>query len=755
MHDLFREEAEDDARGLPLDPILHLLVNGRVPASVAEVLASSRLLALAKPNSGVRPIAIGEVWTRLASRAAMLHFRDDFQELLAPYQLGVAVPGGSEAVVLGIRTAMEAHPDWLLVSMDLANAFNTVDRSLVFEALREAGPAMRLLLPYVRMQYGQPGHLWYKDGPRSVHLIRSCTGTRQGDPLAGALFALAHLQALKAVRAAHPECYIPTIADDSYLMGPPEAVRAAYATFVDAMAAIQLKVKPSKCCQYAPGLDASAFIPAVPVVEEGLKILGAPFGSFDYQQAFFQRAVDAKSEGLALVPKLADAQAAHILLVQSFVPRLHFLLRCTPLSEGTADLANTYHASLLDTMELVLGYLPGSMPQGAITQMMLPTSRGGLGLVPPTIVAPAAFLGAWALSASRIPTLFPGDAPVLSFVQDAGTGPHPLQAYLQTQWTLFQTLLPHIPPLADMQAAPLTKFQATCSTRHADVLAGNYLHTLPNAAAKARFRSVAGPHAGAWLHSGGGIEGLCLENEVFITAVRLRLGLPHPGVRGLEVCTCGAAVDRQAHHLLHCSDEGALVSTHNSVRNCLASIFRRAGFVVQMEELGQLMDTGEDIEGQKTDLVLTKDGRKTLCDVTVRSPTCPSRVRRASEAGLMAAQDGEMEKERVYTARPAGVHFVAASFEPYGAWGRKINAFLSTIWPLLSRGHASSPKLRQLRPHLQQVLSVTLVRGVASHLLHKFRKLPRAPSESTPTTPPMSTADLLHEIPYTGTSYFF
>ena len=114
---------------------------------------------------------------RLASRSIMLHYRDDFQDILAPLQLGVAVPGGSEAVVLGICAALEAHPDWVLLSMDLTNAFNSVDRALVFEALQTGGPAMRSIIPFVRMQYGQAGHLWYKDSPQTVHLIRFRTST--------------------------------------------------------------------------------------------------------------------------------------------------------------------------------------------------------------------------------------------------------------------------------------------------------------------------------------------------------------------------------------------------------------------------------------------------------------------------------------------------------------------------------------------------------------------------------------------------
>ena len=757
LHDLFKEEEEDTVRGLPLSPLLHLLVNGRVPEAVAAALCSSHLLALAKPNSGVRPIAIGEVWMRLASRSVMLHYRDDFQELLAPLQLGVAVPGGSEAVVLGIRAALEAHPDWVLLSMDLTNAFNSVDRARVFEALQTGGPAMRSLIPFVRMQYGQEGHLWYKDSPSTVHLIRSRTGTRQGDPLSGALFALAHLSALKAIRQAHPTCHIPTVADDSYLLGPPEAVRDAYATFVSEMGSLQLQVKPSKCILYAPGGLEDDFLPGITMTKEGVKVLGAPIGSLSYQASFFQRVADHKTLGLPLLVKLEDAQAAHALLQQSFLTRMHYLLRCTPLSEQTAAVTDSFHQSLLECMESLLEYRPGSMPEQARLQLQLPISKGGLGLVPPALVAPAAILGSWALSAARIPTLFPGDTQVLTYVQTAGDGSLPLQTYLQRQWSIYHELLPNLPPLSDMQAAPITKFQATCSSRRVDVLAGAFLAQLPSAAHQARFRSVFGPQAGAWLHSGGGVEDLALPHDVFITAARLRLGLPLRGIYRTTVCPCGAPVDRIGHHLLHCPTGGALIPAHNALRDCLASIFRRAGYGVEIEVLGQLLETANvDLE-QRTDLVLHKGGQKILCDVTIRSPTCPSRIRRAAQASRVAAQEGEAVKERDYRHRPAGVRFVPAAFESFGVWGTKIKAFLASLWPHIERGHATSPKIRLIRTHLQRVIATALTRGVALHLLHKLQRLPPPPlAPSTPSpvrVQPLS--ELLHDLPFTGQTYYF
>ncbi|CAI7729215.1 unnamed protein product [Closterium sp. NIES-54] len=54
---------------------LHALVNtilgGNLPASVANLLTTSRLIALAKSGGGARPITIGECLTRLAAKAAL------------------------------------------------------------------------------------------------------------------------------------------------------------------------------------------------------------------------------------------------------------------------------------------------------------------------------------------------------------------------------------------------------------------------------------------------------------------------------------------------------------------------------------------------------------------------------------------------------------------------------------------------------------------------------------------------------------
>ena len=86
----------------------------------------ARLLAIQKPDGGgIRPIAIGETLARLVGRSMVVQLRDALKEHLMPLQFGIAVPGGTEAVVLGIRAALQAHPDWVVLKVDVSNAFNT------------------------------------------------------------------------------------------------------------------------------------------------------------------------------------------------------------------------------------------------------------------------------------------------------------------------------------------------------------------------------------------------------------------------------------------------------------------------------------------------------------------------------------------------------------------------------------------------------------------------------------------------------
>jgi hypothetical protein len=138
------------------------VARGQLPPRARSALSSSRLLAMAKPvvdgPDGVRPIAIAEVFQRLISRAIALQMRDTFQEYFSPLQYAVATPAGCKTIVAGVRALLEADPELLVLQVDMANAFNEVDRVAIFEELRAHFPA---LLPFARLFYAHSSSLQY------------------------------------------------------------------------------------------------------------------------------------------------------------------------------------------------------------------------------------------------------------------------------------------------------------------------------------------------------------------------------------------------------------------------------------------------------------------------------------------------------------------------------------------------------------------------------------------------------------------
>ena len=109
----------------------------------------------------------------------------------SPVQFGVDNSiGGAENVVHGVRNLLSDHPDWVLVSLDLVNAFNSVSRPAFFMQVEENFPN---ILPWVWQRYGQttlpsadkrgrtyPLSIWCE--ARRPHGIISCSALPSNHP---------------------------------------------------------------------------------------------------------------------------------------------------------------------------------------------------------------------------------------------------------------------------------------------------------------------------------------------------------------------------------------------------------------------------------------------------------------------------------------------------------------------------------------------------------------------------------------------
>ena len=192
------------------------LANAQVPADVVAGLAMSRLTALQKPGGGVRGIATGDCFRRLASRALAKGWADTFDEATRPYQFALQARAGADALAAHVRTALERRPDAVLVSLDGGSAYDSMSRAAFLAGLRSCAPE---LLPFVRLFYGgQSSDCWW-DAEGRCRDVAQGEGCEQGDPLAPALFALGQHSALcSAASALHPAETLVAFLDDLYVV---------------------------------------------------------------------------------------------------------------------------------------------------------------------------------------------------------------------------------------------------------------------------------------------------------------------------------------------------------------------------------------------------------------------------------------------------------------------------------------------------------------------------------------------------------
>ena len=184
LQDLLTGTSEDDPLLHTITELINLILSGEIPVPVRKTLFGATLLAIGKKDGGLRPIAVGFVWRRLAAKVACRHITDRCATLLSPHQLGMGIAGGAEAAVHAARIFLENRlPNQIMLKIDFKNAFNSIRRDVILEEIKEEFPE---LLPFAASTLSEPTDLSF--GEFKILLEE---GAQQGDPLGPAYFCLA------------------------------------------------------------------------------------------------------------------------------------------------------------------------------------------------------------------------------------------------------------------------------------------------------------------------------------------------------------------------------------------------------------------------------------------------------------------------------------------------------------------------------------------------------------------------------------
>ena len=267
------------------------------------------------------------------------------KQFLAPFRLGVATKGGTEAILHAARRLKEhfgSNRSYALLKLDLKNSFNLVSRRSFLKLLRLNFPELDSWVQYCYAS--DTPHLWVGE-----LFFRSVTGVQQSDPLGPLLFslvlhaALIRLNSLLSERngeetaAMKPMLLQSFFLDDGTIVAKHDKLRQVL-NFFDSQEALQydLHLRLDKCSIWCPtepeANEQSAYPPQVQQeYGGGTWILGAPVGTNDYVRQETLNYVQTLVPLTRAMRELEDMQVALTLLRScAGACKMVYLLRTVP-----------------------------------------------------------------------------------------------------------------------------------------------------------------------------------------------------------------------------------------------------------------------------------------------------------------------------------------------------------------------------------------------------------------------------------------
>lgn len=357
--------------------LVSMIMAGTAPGQ--QMLCVSRLIALEKPDNGVRPIAVGELVYRLCTKVILRHsFNSDY---LASFHFGVGTRGGVEPV---IRAAQRLVDNTItsdnfthLISLDFKNAFNTLDRKGMAQAVKTYAPGLYRMGKWA---YNDPAKLVMGGIHGDATVIMSSQGVRQGDPLGPLFFSIGIrpvLEELKTVLG--PESVVMAYLDDVYVLSKSERTLDTIEDFFrEQQSSLQLNEEKS-------------YITSVEEIRaRGLKILGSCIGPKFAREDFLEEKIVKAEEKLS---KLIDLPHQHALLLlrNCLQQDLRHLQRCLQ-SDDLALLWERLDKAIWQVALRIRGSTSDAEPSDIdFALLSLPVRKGGLGLLSHQECAPLAY----------------------------------------------------------------------------------------------------------------------------------------------------------------------------------------------------------------------------------------------------------------------------------------------------------------------------------------------------------------------------
>jgi hypothetical protein len=629
--------------------IVNRIVNGNETNTLG--LLGATLVPLIKSPSKVRPIAIGEVITRLGAKALLRKQSKELSQFLRPIQQGVREPAGTEKTIHAVRKQYQAGK--AVLSLDIKNAFNSLSRERIRQTLQNHLP---YLLPYFQWAYKNETPLWFNGDL----LAYSYEGVRQGDPLGPALFAVGFHSVLRQLQEEFPTIDLFAYLDDLSATGNPEELVGLATRFEELSASCGLTVNLNKSVLLLPSNgEAPQASRNIPVRRDGITILGSPVGTAEFEEESCCEKVRQLNKLFFIKTEDEVAvQSRYVLLKDSVLPTLNHIWRTVP--PWTRQQATTvFDNQVQEIMFHLLGadsFSDVDHVRGS-SELHLPLRHGGLGLTRATDISVAAYVAStWEAG----------------IIQDSETISM-LVARLQTQGVSIDE--------EDLkQPAPNRKQQRwmvdqVMHNRVQTILYG--YHQDGNEAAKARLRAAQQPGSHDWISVLPTSHTKSFSDMQWRLGARLRIGLrvsrrPLPTTCPL----CLRPIEEFEHHAFQClysEMKTARTERHNNLRDALIGALSAWGFETEKEPIIQ---QGKSFRG---DVGVIQPHGPCIIDISVIHPSPLNTQQNLSVSAATLVR--EKEKYNYYGSRCNEVQkwLLPFAFQTFGGIGKKALDFFTDL----------------------------------------------------------------------------
>jgi hypothetical protein len=625
--------------------LVNKLLRGECAREVIPIIFGGNLNALIKKSGGIRPIAVGYYWRRLAAKCANTFASTKLATFFTPIQLGVGVPGGCEAAIHTCRRYMDNMPDdHIIVKLDFSNAFNNVRRDSMLKTIKSLVPE---IFNFCYLSYSENSILKFGD-----YELSSEEGCQQGDPLGPLLFCATIHPMLQSLSSNLIIGYL----DDITLGGPENVVASDVDFIMNTGIGDGLYLNVDKCEQITKG-EAAVTTPICDFIHYNTTkatLLGAPLSIGPGMDEILQKKLVELKKAASRLKLITSHDALVLLRASCGASKLLHIMRSSPCAG---------HDLLLD-IDILLHQCLNDIANVNISidewkQACLPVSAGGLGIRSVTAIALPAFL------ASEHST---------QHLQNKLLEHSTIDTY-DKHLTQLTTIWLSSHPTSVPPAGPQATKQRYWDKPSVDSTYSELLASQPDEYNRARLLASAAAHSGDWLYALPlSTCGLRLDDETVRVAIGLRLGTnicePHN-------CPCGSLVDCRGSHVLSCKKSSGRIVRHNYVNDLLYHALLKAGIPSSKEPAGLFRSDGKRPDGITQ--VPWLSGKCAIWDVTIVNTVAQSYLLSTSANAGSAAMSAETRKELKYASISQSHLFFPVALETFGPIGVKATSFLREI----------------------------------------------------------------------------